>query len=77
MCPEEDHKGTSEPELDFRPDKYLGPSRPVSSKFIYIYIHMHMLTKFKPNLALNKSKYIAATAVNHIPYRHILWNVTQ
>ena len=38
---------------------------------------MHMLTKFKPNLALNKSKYIAAIAVKHILYLHILWNVKQ
>ena len=58
MCPEEDRKGTSEPELDFRTDKFLSLARPVSSKFIF----MLMLTEFMPNLALNQTKYIAATA---------------
>ena len=68
MYPEEDHKDTSEPELDFRTDKYLSFDRPVSSKFIY----MLMLNEFKPNLALNQTKYIAATAPKHISYLHIL-----
>ena len=73
MCPEEDRKDTSEPELDFRTDKYLSFDRPVSSKFIY----MLMLNEFKPNLALNQTKYIAATAPKHISYLHILWKATQ
>ena len=73
MCPEEDRKDTSEPELDFRTDKYLSFDRPVSSKFIY----MLMLNEFKPNLALNQTKYIAATALKHISNLHILWTATQ
>ena len=73
MCPEEDRKDTSEPELDFRTDKYLSFDRPVSSKFIY----MLMLNEFKPNLALNQTKYTAATAPKHISYLHILWKATK
>jgi hypothetical protein len=38
---------------------------------------MLMLTEFKPNLALNRTKYTAATAPKHISYLHILWKATK
>ena len=77
MRPEENCEGTSEPELDLRPDKY----RILAQFRATVYTFPLSST----NLALNKTKYIAVT---HIPYynlhyvrksfcSHVLWDITQ